>query len=53
MKSEEYEKELKILYGKALKREEISLALEILERGRTMGIEDIAGLETEEVEDNG
>ena len=41
MKREEYEKELKFLYGKAIKQENVTLALEILERGRAAGIEDI------------
>ncbi|KKN16749.1 hypothetical protein LCGC14_0972860 [marine sediment metagenome] len=41
MKREEYEKELKFLYGKAIKQENVTLALEILERGRAERIEDI------------
>ena len=44
MKQSEYEKELKMLYGKAIKQENINLALEILERGRAAGIEDMRGV---------
>lgn len=42
MDKKEYETELKVLYGKAIKQESFSLALEILERGRAIGLEGIA-----------
>ena len=41
MKTEEYEKELKHLYSLAIKFDNVHLALEILERGRAIGIENI------------
>ena len=41
MEIEEYEKELKFLYGKAVEQKNVHLALEILERSRTLGIEKI------------
>ncbi len=41
MKNCEYEKELIVLYGLAIKHENIGLALEILERGREGGIKKI------------
>ena len=41
MKTGEYEKELKFLYGKAIEEKNIRLALEILERGRAVGIENM------------
>ena len=41
MKTSEYEKELKYLYGMAIKQENISLALDILDRAVVHGIEDI------------
>ncbi len=41
MKKDEYEKELKHLYGLAIKQEDVRTALEILERGRAFGIEDM------------
>ena len=48
MKREEYITELKTLYGKAIKDDDIGLALSILERGREMDIEDIRGEEVKE-----
>ncbi len=41
MKTEEYEKELKVLYEKAIKLDNIALAFELLERGRAIGLENI------------
>ena len=37
----EYETELKALYSIAVKQEDIRTALELLERARTMGFDDI------------
>ena len=45
MKTEEYEKELKSLYELAIAQQNTHLALEILERGRAVGIEDIRVVE--------
>ena len=47
MKTKEYEKELKFLYGKAVEQKNVHLALEILERSRTLGIENIREPENE------
>ena len=47
MKSAEYEKELKFLYGKAVEQKNVHLALEILERSRTLGIDNIREPENE------
>ena len=41
MKRVEYETELKALYGIALKQQNVSVALELLERCRAMGFDDI------------
>ena len=41
MKREEYETELKALYAKAVEVGDLVLALDILERGRVVGIEDM------------
>ncbi len=45
MKREEYETQLKVLYGKVIKIEDFRLAFEILEAGRAMGLEGISGKE--------
>ena len=47
MKTKEYEKELKALYELAIAQQNTHLALEILERGRTVGIENIREPENE------
>lgn len=52
MKHNEYETELKFLYGKAMKVQDFRLAFDILEVGRNL-IEkdmDLARTETEEIE---
>ncbi len=41
MKSSEYETELKALYAIALKQNDVSMALELLERCRKMGFDDV------------
>jgi hypothetical protein len=41
MKSDEYEKELKFLYRMAIKQEDVGVALDILERGRAIGLENM------------
>ena len=38
MTAEEYKTELKAMYGMAIKNGDIHIALEILERGRAMGV---------------
>ena len=41
MKRQEYKKELKFLYGMAVYQKNAGLALEILEKGREAGVEEI------------
>ncbi len=55
MKASEYETELKHLYGMAIKKENVALALEILEKAVVRGIEDIWEKDKEQVneEDKG
>lgn len=45
MKRSEYEKELIMLYGKAVEREDWRLSFELLERGASMGIDNFTGEE--------
>lgn len=49
MKRDEYETELKSLYGKAMKGQDFRLAFDILEAGRAMGLEGmgVSRIETE------
>jgi hypothetical protein len=47
MKREEYETELKVLYRLAIKGSNISLALEILNIGKAIGLEDMNEKEKE------
>lgn len=41
MKKDEYQKELKVLYAMAIEHKDVSMALELLERGRAGDVEDI------------
>jgi hypothetical protein len=47
MKKDKYEAELKHLYGIAIKQEDVRNALDILERGREFGIDDMERKENE------
>jgi hypothetical protein len=43
MDRKEYEQELKHLYRTACNQENVAIALDILERGRSLGLSDIRG----------